>query len=100
MKSYYEWGKRSLTRLVRGPNGELRESVPGMAGEEGKAKGKVKGNKQRKNGARSARCLLREQENMAVEGGKSPRIIGWSFNILKLPIIGPILKRILGGGIT
>lgn len=90
MKSYYEWGKRSLTRLVRGPNGELRESLQGMAERESETKGKVKKIRKGKNYTRIVRCLLRGQKSMT---------IGFGFNILKLPIIGPILKRLLGGGI-
>ena len=100
MKSYYEWGKHSLRRLVRGANGELRESIQGMAREESETEREVQSNGQRKNIKGSARCVLREQKNMAVEGGKSPRITGLSINILKIPIIGPWLARILGGGIT
>jgi hypothetical protein len=100
MKSYYEWGKDRLVKLVRGPNGELCESVSGMAREEKKAERKTKTSKKGKNNQRVTRCLLWRQKNMAVEGGKSPMIIGLYFNILKLPIIGPILRRILGGGIT
>ena len=32
-------------------------------------------------------------------GGKKPTIIGYSINLLTLPIIGPFLCKLLGGGL-
>ena len=34
-----------------------------------------------------------------LDHGKKPTVIGISFDILKIPIIGPWLRKLLGGGI-